>query len=126
MKPGSHGSTFGGNPLAMSVGNAVLDIILKKGFLKRVQNNGLFFKRELEELKNQYPKVIDEVRGKGLLLGIRLRTNQLKFIKKLLDNNLLVVKAADNVVRLLPPLNVKRDEIEQTLSILKKVCKGFS
>ena len=126
MKPGSHGSTFGGNPLAMSVGNAVLDIILKKGFLKRVQNNGLFFKRELEELKNQYPKVIDEVRGKGLLLGIRLRTNQLKFIKKLLDNNLLVVKAADNVVRLLPPLNVKRDEIEQALSILKKVCKGFS
>ena len=126
MKPGSHGSTFGGNPLAMSVGNAVLDIILKKGFLKRVQNNGLFFKRELEELKNQYPKVIDEVRGKGLLLGIKLKTNQLKFIKKLLDNNLLVVKAADNVVRLLPPLNVKRDEIEQALSILKKVCKGFS
>ena len=126
MKPGSHGSTFGGNPLAMSVGNAVLDIILKKGFLKRVQNNGLFFKRELEELKNQYPKVIDEVRGKGLLLGIRLRTNQLKFIKKLLDNNLLVVKAADNVVRLLPPLNVKRDEIELALSIIKKVCKGFS
>ena len=110
----------------MSVGNAVLDIILKKGFLKRVQNNGLFFKRELEELKNQYPKVIDEVRGKGLLLGIRLRTNQLKFIKKLLDNNLLVVKAADNVVRLLPPLNVKRDEIELALSIIKKVCKGFS
>ena len=125
MKPGSHGSTFGGNPLAMSVGNAVLDIILKKGFLKEFKTT-VFFKRELEELKNQYPKVIDEVRGKGLLLGIRLRTNQLKFIKKLLDNNLLVVKAADNVVRLLPPLNVKRDEIEQALSILKKVCKGFS
>ena len=126
MKPGSHGSTFGGNPLAMSVlGNAVLDIILKKGFLKRVQNNGLFLKRELEELKNQYPKVIDEVRGKGLLLGIRLRTNQLKFIKKLLDNNLLVVKAADNVVRLLPPLNVKRDEIEQALSIIKKSLQRF-
>ena len=65
------------------------------------------------------------MRGKGLLLGIRLRTNQLKFIKKLLDNNLLVVKAADNVVRLLPPLNVKRDEIEQALSILKKSVKVF-
>ena len=66
------------------------------------------------------------MRGKGLLLGIKLKTNQLKFIKKLLDNNLLVVKAADNVVRLLPPLNVKRDEIELALSIIKKVCKGFS
>jgi len=125
MKPGSHGSTFGGNPLAMSVGNAVLDVILKKGFLKKVEDNGKFFKSKLEDLKAEYPKIIKEVRGKGLLLGIKVNVNMVNFIKKLTKKRLLTVKASENVIRLLPPLNVKKSEINQAVLIIKSVCEDF-
>ena len=125
MKPGTHGSTFGGNPLAMSAGNAVMDIMFKKGFLKNVNKNGNYFLKELEKLKQKYPKIIKEVRGKGLLIGLCLHVNQAKFIQKLLDNNLLSVRAAENVVRLLPPLNVTKSEINLGLKIIEKVCKKF-
>ena len=125
MKPGSHGSTFGGNPLAMSAGNAVMDIMFKKGFLNNVSKNGKYFISQLDKIKNKYPKVIKEVRGKGLLIGLCLHVNQAKFIQKLLDNNLLTVRAAENVVRLLPPLNVTKSEINLGLKIIEKVCKNF-
>ena len=125
MKPGTHGSTFGGNPLAMSAGNAVMDIMFKKGFLNNVSKNGKCFINQLEKIKNKYPKVIKEVRGKGLLIGLCLHVNQAKFIQKLLDNNLLTVRAAENVVRLLPPLNVTKNEINLSLKIIEKVCKKF-
>ena len=125
MKPGSHGTTFGGNPLAMSVGNAVLDVIFKKGFLKNVEKISRYFHKELQKLKKEYPKVIKDVRGMGLLVGIKISQDQTKFIKKLSDNKLLTVRAAENVVRLLPPLTVKKKNIDQAVAILKKVCKTY-
>ncbi len=125
MKPGTHGSTFGGNPLAMSAGNAVIDVIYKKGFLANVTKNGKYFLSELNKLKKKYPKIIKEVRGKGLLVGLCLHRDQTNFIKKLLDNKLLAVRAAENVVRLLPPLNVTKQEINLGLKIIDKVCKNY-
>ena len=125
MTPGSHGSTFGGNPLAMSVGNAVLDIIFKKGFLKNVQKISKYFHKELHKLQSEYPKVVKEVRGAGLLVGLKIFKDQTEFIKKLSDNKLLTVKASENVVRLLPPLTVKKQNIDEAVIILKKVCKTY-
>ena len=125
MKPGTHGSTFGGNPLAMSAGNAVMDVMFKKGFLSNVTKNGNHFLKGLKLLKEKYPKIIKEVRGKGLLIGLCLHRNQTKFIQKSMDNNLLTVRAAENVVRLLPPLNVTKQEINLGLKILDKVCKNY-
>ena len=125
MKPGTHGSTFGGNPLAMSAGNAIMDVMFKKGFLVNVAKNGKYFLSELNKLKNKYPKIIKEVRGKGLLLGLCLHKNQVPFIDKLLKSNLLTIRAAENVVRLLPPLNVTKQEINLSLRIIDKVCKNY-
>ena len=125
MKPGTHGSTFGGNPLAMSAGNAIMDVMFKKGFLANVLKNGKYFLSELNKLKNKYPKIIKEVRGKGLLLGLCLHKNQVPFIDKLLKSNMLTIRAAENVVRLLPPLNVTKQEINLSLKIIDKVCKNY-
>jgi len=125
MKPGTHGSTFGGNPLAMSAGNAVMDVMFKKGFLSSVTKNGNHFLKALHRLKEKYPKIIKEVRGKGLLIGLCLHRDQTKFIQKLMDNKLLTIRAAENVVRLLPPLNVTKQEINLGLKILDKVCKHY-
>ena len=123
MVPGTHGSTFGGNPLAMSIGNAVLDQIFKKGFLKNVKKISVYFHKELNKIKNDYPKLIEEVRGIGLLIGLKLFNNQIKFIKKLEKNKLLTIKAAENVVRILPPLNVSKSEVDLAIQIIRKVCK---
>ena len=123
MVPGTHGSTFGGNPLAMSIGNAVLDQIFKKGFLKNVKKISVYFHKELNKIKNDYPKLIEEVRGIGLLIGLKLFNNQIKFIKKLENNKLLTIKAAENVVRILPPLNVSKSEVDLAIQIIRKVCK---
>ncbi|EMH80557.1 acetylornithine/succinylornithine aminotransferase [alpha proteobacterium HIMB114] len=123
MKPGNHGSTFGGNPLAMSVGNAVLDIILEKGFLENVVKIGEYFEAQLLKLKEKYPSVIEEVRGKGLLRGIKLKSDNAKFLNKLFEHKMLAVKASENVVRLLPPLIVKEKEIDEAISIIEKVCE---
>jgi acetylornithine/N-succinyldiaminopimelate aminotransferase len=125
MGPGSHGSTFGGNPLAMSVSNAVLDQILKKGFLKSVQIISKYFHAELIKLQSEFPDIIKEVRGLGLLIGIKIIPDQNLFVKKLLDNKLLTIRAAENVVRLLPPLNVKKENVDEAIVILRKVCKHF-
>ena len=123
MVPGTHGSTFGGNPLAMSIGDAVLDQIFKKGFLKNVKKISLYFHKELNKIKNDYPKIIEEVRGIGLLIGLKLFNNQIKFIKKLENNKLLTIKAAENVVRILPALNVSKSEVDLAIQIIRKVCK---
>ena len=122
MTPGSHGSTFGGNPLAMSVGNAVLDQIFKKGFLKNVQKSSKYFISELNKIQEDYPEIIKEVRGIGLLIGLQLYNDQTKFIKKLEDNKLLTMRAGENVVRILPPLNVRKQEIDLAIQIIRKVC----
>ena len=123
LVPGSHGSTFGGNPLAMSVGNAVIDQIFKKNFLKNIQKNSKYFLSELNKIQIQYSSIIKEVRGIGLLIGLQLYINQTKFIQKLQDNKLLTIRAAENVVRILPPLNVKKSEIDLAIKIIRKVCK---
>ena len=81
-----------------------------------------YFLSNLKKIQNEYPKIIKEIRGRGLLIGIQLKMDQTKFIKKLMDNNLLTIRAAENVVRILPPLNVKKSEINQSLKIIKKVC----
>ena len=122
MTAGTHGSTFGGNPLAMSVGNAVLGQIFKKGFLANVKKISKYFYSELNKVRKKFPKIIKEVRGAGLLLGLQLFNDQTKFIKKLMDNKLLTIRAAENVVRILPPLNVKKQEIDLAIKIIRKVC----
>ena len=122
MTAGTHGSTFGGNPLAMAVGNSVMDIISNKKFLNNVKSSSKYFFLQLNKIKDKYPRVIKEIRGKGLLIGIQLYTNQVKFIKQLMKNKLLTIRAAENVVRILPPLNVKKNEIDKALKIIKKVC----
>ena len=126
MIPGTHGSTFGGNPLAMAVGNTVMDIVSSKKFLNNIKKLSKYFLLNLNLLKEKYPKVIKEIRGRGLLIGIQLQTDQTKFIKKLMDNKLLTIRAAENVVRILPPLNVKKNEINQSLKIINKVCAELS
>ena len=125
MTPGSHGSTFGGNPLAMSVGNAVLDQIFKKGFLTNVQKISKYFQRELKKIQSEYSKIIKDVRGVGLLIGLQLYKDQTKFIEKLMDNNLLTIRAGENVIRILPPLTVKKKEIDLAIKIIRKVCKEY-
>ena len=125
MTPGTHGSTFGGNPLAMSVGNAVLDQILNKGFLPKVRKLSNYFHSELNKIQKQFPSIIKEVRGVGYLIGLQLLFDQTKFIQQLLDNKLLTIRAAENVIRILPPLNVKKSEIDIALSIIKKVCYNY-
>ena len=125
MTPGTHGSTFGGNPLAMSVGNAVLDQIFKKGFLKNVQKISKYFRNELKKIQKKYSNIIKEIRGIGLLIGLQLHGNQTKFIQKLMDNNLLTIRASENVIRILPPLIVKKKEVDLAIKIIKKVCKEY-
>ena len=125
MTAGSHGSTFGGNPLAMSVGNKVMDIVSNKKFLKNVKNLSKYFFKNLNSVKVKYPKIIKEIRGKGLLIGIQLYDDPTKFIQKLMDNKLLTIRAAENVIRVLPPLNVKKKEIDIAVRIISKVCNNF-
>ena len=125
MIAGTHGSTFGGNPLAMSVGNKVMDIISNKNFLNKVKINSRYYHRELNKLKEKFPKIIKEVRGRGFLIGLQLYKNQTDFIKFLMNNKLLTIKAGENTVRILPPLNVKKNEINQALKIINKVCLRY-
>jgi len=122
MTAGTHGSTFGGNPLAMAVGNSVMNIVSNKDFLKNVKKSSKYFLSNLNKIKNQYPEIIKEIRGRGLLIGIQVFKDQIIFIKKLMDNKLLTIRAAENVIRILPPLNVKKNEIDKALKIISKVC----
>ena len=122
MTPGTHGSTFGGNPLAMAVGNSVMDIVSRNKFLTNVKSVSRYFLLNLNKIKNEYPRIIKEIRGKGLLIGLQLYSDQTNFIKRLLDNKLLTIRAAENVVRILPPLNVKKNEVDLALKIIRKVC----
>ena len=110
----------------MSVGNAVLDKIFKRGFLQNVTKSSIYFLNELNNVKDDYPHLIKEIRGVGLLIGIQLYKDQNNFIKKLQDNNLLTMRAAENVVRILPPLNVKKQEIDLAIKIIRKVCNRIN
>lgn len=125
MIAGTHGSTFGGNPLAMQIGNTVFDIISKKSFLNNVKKNSKYFFGQLNKIKEMYPNIIKEVRGRGFLIGLQLHKDQTDFIKKLMDYKLLTIRAAENVVRILPPLNVKKSELDLAIKIIKKVCANY-
>ena len=126
MMPGTHGSTFGGNPLAMAVGNAVMDIVSSKKFLKNIENLSKYFLFELRNIQEAYPNIIKSIRGKGFLIGVQLYKDQSIFIRKLMENKLLTIRASENVVRILPPLNVKKSELDLSLKIINKVCKELN
>ena len=115
MVPGTHGTTYGGNPLAMAVGNAVLDVILEDGFLDAVHQRGLDLRQGLAALVDAHPDLFDEVRGEGLIQGVRCRVPNTEIVAALREARLLSVPAGDNVVRFLPPLNVTRDELREAL-----------
>ena len=126
MKVGSHGSTFGGNPLACSVANKVIEIISKKSFLSDLNQKATFFVNKLEEIKNTYNDLIDEIRGRGFLLGIKCKISNSIFIEKLRNNGLLVVGANESVIRILPPLNVTMKDLKIALKIIEKTCIGIN
>ena len=122
MTAGSHGSTFGGNPLAMAVGNAVLDVVLEDGFLEQVAQSGLRLKQRLAALKDEHGEVIEEVRGQGLMLGLKCKVPNTKLLEALRAEKMLTVQAGDNVVRLLPPLIIGEDEIDLAIASLDAAC----
>ena len=122
MTAGTHGSTFGGNPLATTVGLAVLDVVLAPGFLDNVRKSSLLLKQRLAEIKDRYPAVVSEIRGEGLLLGLRCVIPNGDLVAELRNENLLTVAAGDNVVRLLPPLIVGEAEIAEAIGMIDRAC----
>jgi acetylornithine/N-succinyldiaminopimelate aminotransferase len=122
MTAGTHGSTFGGNPLAMAAANAVLDVMLADGFFERVRRTSLVLKQKLAEIKDRYPGVIAEVRGEGLLVGLRAVVPSAELVDELRAEKLITVAAGDNVVRLLPPLIVSEAEIAEGVARIDRAC----
>ncbi len=125
MTPGSHGSTYGGNPLAMAAGNAVMDEILKPEFMEHVRAISGYMQQNLAALAAEHPSVIAEVRGRGLLLGLRLHVPAAAFMAHLRESRLLSVGATENVVRLLPPLNIEEQHVKEALTALSSACAAF-
>jgi acetylornithine/N-succinyldiaminopimelate aminotransferase len=123
---GVHGTTFGGNPLAMALGNATLDVILAPGFLERVAKLGLDMRQRLAELKDRHDAVIAEVRGQGLLIGLKLKIPPANFAEAALDQKLLVIPAGDSVVRVMPPLVVTDEEIAEGVRRLDAACAAVA
>jgi acetylornithine/N-succinyldiaminopimelate aminotransferase len=126
MTAGTHGSTFGGNPLAMSAVNATLDVMLAPGFFDRVRRVSLLFKQRLAEIKDRYPSLIGEVRGEGLLIGLRALVPAGELVDALRAEKMLTVAAGDNVVRLLPPLIISEQEIAEGVTRLDRACARLS
>src|SRR5215470_8315395 len=122
MTAGTHGSTFGGNPLAMAAANAVLDVMLADGFLDRVRRISLILKQKLAEIKDRYPEVIAEVRGEGLLIGLRAVVPSADLVDELRAEKMITVAAGDNVVRLLPPLIVSEEEVAEGVRRVERAC----
>jgi len=122
MTPGTHGSTFAGNQLAMAAGNAVLDVVLAPGFLDKVRRNALLLKQRLAEIKDRHGGVIEEVRGEGMLIGMRAAVPMGQLVDALRAEKLLTVAAGENVVRLLPPLIASEAEIDQAVDMIDRAC----
>ena len=123
MKVGSHGSTFAGSPMAMGLANAVLDIMLKPGFDTHILEVSKYFFDQLNQLKNKFPKIVKDIRGKGLMIGIQFFEEPNKFLLEFYKNKLITVKASDNVIRILPPLNIKKEEIDEGINIITSTLK---
>jgi acetylornithine/N-succinyldiaminopimelate aminotransferase len=122
MTAGTHGSTFGGNPLAMAVGNAVLDVMQKPGFLDHVRRISVLLKQRLAEIRDRYPTVISEVRGEGLLIGLRAVHPASELVDELRAEKMITVGAGDNVVRLLPPLILSEAEMSEAVNRIDRAC----
>jgi len=126
MTHGSHGSTFGNNLLACAAAHAVLDIVLATGFFEEVKTKGKYFDNELKKLKDSFPNIIEEVRGINFIKGLKLKVDTNDFMSKLMKNKLLVVKAAENCIRLFPSLLSTTDELDMGIKIIKKTCEEMS
>lgn len=122
MVAGTHGCTFGGNPLASAVGNAVLDVVLEDGFLESVQQRANFFKQQLAMIADTHPDVIEHVRGEGMMLAVKCKVPNTELVGALIDENVLTVGAGDNVVRFLPPLNIDDAQIAEVIAKLDAAC----
>src|SRR5262249_6189639 len=125
MTVGSHASTFGGNPLAMAVGNGVLDVMLASGFLGRVRRVANFARQQLAALPSEFPHVFEDVRGQGLMLGLKMKVPNNEFVAKLRTRRLLAVGAGGNVVRLLPPLIIDENHVREALRILSDTAAEY-
>ncbi len=126
MTAGTHGSTFGGNPLATAVGNAVLDTVLDPGFLDSVRKKALRMKQALAAVHDEHPDLVEDVRGKGLLMGIKLKVPPADVVKAAIAEKLLLAGAAGNVVRLLPPLNATEEEIAEAAIRLSRALSHIA
>jgi acetylornithine/N-succinyldiaminopimelate aminotransferase len=126
MTPGSHGSTFGGNPLAVAAANAVLDVMLKPGFFEHAQRMSLLLKQKLAAVVDRHPDIVNEVRGEGLLIGLKAVVPSADLVNALRVEKLLTVGAGENVVRFLPPLIVSDMEIEESVRRLERACVTLS
>jgi acetylornithine/N-succinyldiaminopimelate aminotransferase len=122
MTAGTHGSTFGGNPLAMAVGNAVLDVMLAPGFIEHVRDMSLKLKQRLAEIRDRHASVVAEVRGEGLLMGLRMVPPSSEMVDELRNEKMITVAAGDNVVRLLPPLIISETEIAEAVARIDRAC----
>ena len=125
MEFGSHGSTFGGNPLACSVGNAVLDIMTEENFFNKISQVAVKLRSELEKLPTEFPNIIESIKGRGFILGLKCKVNNQEFVEKARTNKILTVKASDNIVRLLPPINLSIEECYEAIEKLRQTCDEF-
>jgi acetylornithine/N-succinyldiaminopimelate aminotransferase len=125
MTAGTHGSTFGGNPLAMAVANAVLDVMLAPGFFARVQETAGLLRQRLDALVAKYPKLFAEARGKGLLTGVKCVVPNTEVVERLRRNGLLVAGAGENVVRLLPPLVIDESHVDEAMGVIEGVARQW-
>jgi acetylornithine/N-succinyldiaminopimelate aminotransferase len=126
MTAGTHGSTFGGNPLAMASGNAVLDVMLADGFFDRVKHTALLLKQKLAGVKDRFPSVIADIRGEGLLLGLRAVVPAAELVDGLRAEKMITVAAGDNVVRLLPPLIINEQEVAEAVTRIERACERLA
>jgi acetylornithine/N-succinyldiaminopimelate aminotransferase len=126
MTAGTHGSTFGGNPLATSVASAVLDVVTADGFLDNVKEQAVYLKQKLARLKDEHADIIEDIRGEGLMMGIKCKVLNTALQAAALDNKMLVIGAGDNVVRLLPPLIITRKDVDEAVDKLDKACRQLS
>ena len=125
MTAGTHGSTFGGNPLACSVGISVLEL-MNSNFFSNLKKTSDYLVDELSKLLRDFPEIILEVRGKGLMLGLKCKIENTKFVDEARKNKMLTIKASDNVVRLLPPLNISIEDCDFAIATIRNVCKNLS
>tara|TARA_B100000686_G_scaffold297764_1_gene330286 strand:- start:169 stop:579 length:411 start_codon:yes stop_codon:yes gene_type:complete len=126
MGPGTHGCTFGGNPIAAACANAVLDVLLAEGFLDQVSASGHQLRDAVDEVAADFPSILPTVRSKGLMIGMKCGPSNIELVDELRRQKVLTVPAGDNVVRFLPPLNIENKQINEAQDALAKACKELS